>query len=61
MPSASVYWKKERNIKIRTAWKARGRTFFGAATPVRARRQGFREWGGNSNPKRTLEETRGKL
>ena len=30
------------------------RAFFGAATPGRARGQGFREWGGNSNLKRNL-------
>ena len=56
-----VYWKKDRNIKHRTGVKARERAFFGAATPVRARGQGFREWGGNSNPKRILEETRGNI
>ena len=46
--------EKNANIKIQTDAKARERAFFGAATPVRARRQGFREWGGNSNPKRNL-------
>ena len=46
--------KKNAKLKIQTSATARGRAFFGAATPVRARRQGFREWGGNSNPKRNL-------
>ena len=54
-----VYWKKERNIKHQTGVKARERAFFGAATPVRARGQGFREWGGNSNRKRNLSPTAG--
>ena len=46
--------KKNTTLKIQTDAKARERAFFGAATPVRARGQGFREWGGNSNFKRNL-------
>ena len=46
--------KKNAKLKSRTGAKARERAFFGAATPVRARGQGFREWGGNSNLKRNL-------
>ena len=61
VPSAHVYWKKERNIKHQTGVKARERAFFGAATPVRARGQGFREWGGNSNFKRNLSLSVGEL
>ena len=47
--------KKNAKLKIRTGAKARERAFFGAATPVRARGQGFREWGSNSNLKRKPE------
>ena len=46
--------KKNAQLANQTGTKARERAFFGAATPVRARGQGFREWGGNSNLKRNL-------
>ena len=46
--------KKNAKSKTQTGTKARERAFFGAATPVRARGHGFREWGGNSNLKRNL-------
>ena len=46
--------KKNATSKTRTDQKARGRAFFGAAAQGRARRQGFREWGGKSIPKKNL-------
>ena len=53
-PSAGVYWKKERKIKNSNRCESARARFLWGSAPVRARGQGLREGGGNSNFKRNL-------